>query len=206
MTETLTLIEAPTVEPITTTELALHLRLDDQASPLDDEAELSSLITAARQQVENMIGGSLITTTWKLTRDRFASLSRDASVGVTLPVFPAQSVTSITYVDDEGATQTLAASGYTLTGANGKKRGVVIPSYGNNWPFTRDVLEAVTITFKAGFGDAPVDVPEPLRRAVLQYAATLYAQRESVWLANGQVVTAPHGWTDIIDQYRQREF
>lgn len=206
MTETLTLVAGPVVEPITTTELARHLRLDDQTSPLIDEAELSEMIRAARQQVESMIGGSLITTTWKLTRDRFASVYRDASVGVTLPAFPPRSVTSITYVDGDGVTQTLDASDYVLTGANGKRPGVVFPANGKNWPWTRDVPEAVSIIFTAGFGDDPVDVPEPLRQAVRGYAATLYAQRESAWFANGQVVEAPHGWTDVIGQYRHREF
>src|SRR3990172_9167653 len=63
-----------------------------------------------------------------------------------------QSITSITYIDTAGATQTWTS---TLYEADIKSDiGKVRPVSGESYPSTDDIYNAVTIKFKAGYGDA----------------------------------------------------
>lgn len=139
---------------------------------------LGRLIAAARRRIEAWEWRAHITQTWQLVLDRFPPLrcGRDWTIYVPRP--PLQSVSSITYLDNEGDQQTLASSKYRVDSSS--RVGRITPAYGESWPATRPVTGAVTITFVAGYGDAATDVPEETRQAILILAGQMWVQRLGV--------------------------
>ena len=99
-------ITPPATEPITEIEFATHERIGD--APTTIAAKV--YIRAARQAIETYLRRRLITQTVEFSLAGFGP-------HIHLPVDPVQSVTSISYTDDPGATQTLPAANYQ-TGAN----------------------------------------------------------------------------------------
>ena len=65
-----------------------------------------------------------------------------------------QSISSVTYLDADGATQTVAGSVYTLDNADEHGRAWVLLQDGEEWPDVGDYGNAVTVTFVAGYGAA----------------------------------------------------
>lgn len=164
----LTLVTAPAAEPLTTTEAKSHLRVDSS----DDDTLIDAYVKAARQHIEEDLGRALITQTWDYTLDAFPS---DGSA-IQLPRPPLVSVTSISYVDTAGATQTVTSSDYIVN--TGKRKGEITLAYGAAWPVTRRQASAVTIRFVAGYGAASA-VPAPIATALRLVVGDLYANREA---------------------------
>jgi uncharacterized phiE125 gp8 family phage protein len=140
----------PATEPVTLTEAKAHLGV----TITDDDARITALIVAARMQAEQITRRAFITQTWQVKMDRFPT-GRE----IVLPVGPVQSVTSVQYVDDAGATQ--GFTDFTLD-AGGQR---VLLDYGETWPASRTVENAVTITYVAGYGAATA-VPEGIKAAI----------------------------------------
>lgn len=163
----LSLVTAPSVEPITTTEAKLHLRVDHA----DEDALIGGLVTAAREWCEGFQGRAYVTQTWDYTLDSFPG--GDGRIEIPKP--PLQSITSVSYVDADGATQTVSSSDYTVDTAG--IVGSVVPAYGESWPTTRAIPNAVTIRFVAGYGSA-ADVPETAKAAMKLMLGTYYMSRE----------------------------
>jgi uncharacterized phiE125 gp8 family phage protein len=191
-----TLVTPPAVEPLTATEVKARLGYGSEVS----DSLASSLITAARQQLDGWggwLGRALITQTWKITLPGFyqgtkrhywfenPALIAVNDCPITLPIPPLQSISSISYVDTAGVTQTLSSSAYrTLTDTF----ATIFPVYGTNWPATRCQQDAVTITFVAGYGDAGSAVPEPIRSAIaLQVAHLRWISAQNPFLSADRV-------------------
>ncbi len=123
------------------------------------DPELVSWILAAREYGETCTHRAFITQTWEWKRGGFPC---DDVIWIPKP--PLVSVTSVTYVDPAGVTQTWSASLYTVDAPSGPKAraGRIVPNYGEIFPATRDVVNAVTIRFVAGYGAASV-VPSLLK-------------------------------------------
>lgn len=183
------LTTAPTTEPLTVAEGRAHLRVDDSS----DNDTIDALITTTRERVEEELGRALITQTWTLTLDRFPHGP------IELPRPPLQSVTSITYIDSDGASQTWGSSLYRVDTA--AQPGRITPAYGESYPTTRDVTGAVTVTFVAGYGAAAADVPRPIRQAMLLLLGHAYAHREIV-VAGTIVSPIPQSMDWLLDPYR----
>ena len=181
-------ITAPAAEPVTTDEAKKHLNV----TTADDDAYIGTLITAAREYVENIIRRSLMTQTIQATLDKFAEC-------IELERGPAQSIESIKYIDFDGVEQTLAASDYQTDLVTVPPR--IVAAYGKSWPATRDQLNAVTIEFIAGYGDAAADVPQPIKQAMLLYIGHLYENRESV-ITGTMVSETPQGVNALLSPYR----
>lgn len=168
----LTLVTAPAVEVVTAAQVKSHARIDTTA----DDTHLSSfLIPAARRHLESAYNLAMVNQTWDLALDEFPN---DPDRPIWIPRYPLVSITSITYVDTAGASQTWASSKYRVDTAH--RPGRVTPAYGETWPSTRDQTGAVVVRFVAGHGAAATDVPEVMRLAVMAYVAHLYAHRELV--------------------------
>jgi uncharacterized phiE125 gp8 family phage protein len=145
-----------------------------------EDPELYALIRAARQQAETFTRRALITQTWDLKLDCFPTEL------IRLPFPPLITVSSINYVDVNGVTPTLwAASKYIVDAPVGDhaQRGRITLAYGEVWPITRDIANAVTVQFIAGYGAAP-DVPQGIKQAMLLMIGNWYANRESVNVGN----------------------
>lgn len=171
----LTLITAPTDEPIGATDAITHLRLGEDT---DEDALLNALIVAAREHVEAITNRVLLTQTWELTLDYFPRFrSQDWShQPLRVPKPPLQSVTSIKYLDMGGTLQTLANTEYTVDTTD--VMGRIVPAWMKIWPITRDTLNAVTIRFVCGYGDAAA-VPSSIKQAMLLLIGGMYENRES---------------------------
>lgn len=186
-------VAAPVNSLITLEEAKHHLHVDFD----DDDAPISRLVDAAAQRLDGpdgYLGRCLITQTWKLTLDCFPP-------EITLPLPPCQSISSITFVDPDGATQTLDPSGYQSIGLGGTDPTRIRPAFGRSWPSVRTMPEAIAITFVAGYGDNPQDVPEPIRAAALLRVGHLYEHRESV-VTGDSVAGLPLGEDDLTRNYR----
>lgn len=157
------LVTGPTVEPVTLAEVREHLRISDTNS----DAALAGLIFTARVDAEGQLRRALITQTWRMTIDGAWPLR------IEFPVQPVQSVSSITYVDTAGATQTLASDQYVLKESGADGIAYIVPAYGVTWPAIRDIAQAITVTFVAGYGN-PGDVPQPIRTALMFHVELLY--------------------------------
>ena len=121
------------------------------SSDTTHDAHLQRLIAGAVRDVERVTRRALVTQTWRLSLGDFPER-------ICLPRPPLQSVTSIQYVDEDGVTQTLSSSLYQVS--TDESPGVIEPAYNQVWPATRaSTLNAVTVTYVAGFGDGSSSVP-----------------------------------------------
>jgi len=165
----LTLVTAPTVEPVSSTEAKAQLRLEVS----DDDTLVGTLITTARRRAEAFLNRALIHQTWDLTLDAFPD-----AAWITMPLPPLVSITSVKYVDTAGTTQTWATANYTVDVS--RTPGRVALAYNVDWPVTRDVVNAVTIRFVAGYGAAATDVPADLVQGIKILVAALYENRDGM--------------------------
>ncbi len=162
----------PAEEPLSLTEGKLHLRVTHAS----EDDLITSYMKTARQQVEVTTRRCLVTQSLALKLGRFPC----GKTPILLRRPPIQSVTSITYVDTDGATQTLGTDIYRFIL---NEPGWVELKYGQVWPATRCESQAVTVNFIAGYGDAE-DVPEMAKSAIRLILGDLYANREQVNIGN----------------------
>lgn len=162
-----TLVTAPTVEPVELEEARKQLQIEGG----DHDTHLSSLIKAARLEVERRLNRQLINATWDHKLDRFPC----AGEPIYLPKSPLSSVTSITYTDASGASQTLATSVYKVVSS--REPGEIHLKHGQAWPVVYAEAEVVAIRFVAGYGATKLTVPENLRLAMLLMIADWFENR-----------------------------
>lgn len=166
------LVTAPSTTPITLATAKLHLKVDDNA----DDALISTLIDVATEWCQNRIGQQFITATRRLYLDGFPCDE------IVLPYPPAATVSSITYVDYAGNSQTWTASLYQTDLVTKPAR--IRPAWAQVWPNTRGDLNSVAVNYTCGYGATPSDVPAPIRQAMLLLIGHLYENRESVSAEN----------------------
>lgn len=111
-----------------------------QDSSLDD-ADLDAYIRAARLFAETLCRRTLIATRYRMTLDEFPEEQ------VTLPFGPVLAVRSITYLDDDGAWQTVSASTYVVDLGPVCRVALAV---NQSWPTPADRIGAVRITYDAG--------------------------------------------------------
>lgn len=167
------IITAPTLEPVTRTEAKANARVDTT----DDDTWFDAAIAAARQAAEGYMQAVCMQRTLELTLDAWPS---DADVNLEVPpawnkthtVAAPISVTSVSYVDTAGATQTLASNLYTLDESRWPGWWL-LPAYDTNWPDTRDQANAVTVRYVVGY-DSQAKVPADIKAFILAHVAHFY--------------------------------
>jgi uncharacterized phiE125 gp8 family phage protein len=112
---------------------------------------------------------------------------------VTLPFPPFNSLTSITYRDTAGATQSLTSSNYILETSGAITR---VRFYGD-LPDLDEDQPRVSITWSAGY--AAGTVPTDIKLAVIRLAGTYYMNPEAVSMLSLQQV--PFGVKAVIDAW-----
>ncbi|MFA7121888.1 MAG: phage head-tail connector protein [Bacilli bacterium] len=177
-----TLYAAPTGNVVPIATLAAHLRIDSR----DEDAVLNDLLREAVAAVEDATRRRLLTQTWDESFDDFTD-------PLMLSEQPVSSITSVTYTDSNGDTQTLSTSIYELGKLNGWS--VVRKKYDQNWPSTRAHEDVVTVRYVVGYGTA-ASVPDSLLKAVRVHAAWNHRHRE------GEPI--PDGFYHLISPYRLR--
>ncbi len=156
--ESVQLVTPPAEEPITLDEARLHLRLDGT----DEDKYVQALVAAARIHMETALRRRLIATGLRLSLSRFPAEIR-------IPYPPLLAAPTITYIDADGATQTLtsAADEYQINDRTAPAR--IIPPYAGAWPVTRSVPNAVTLSYTAGLGAVVTGTDANLYRCIADH-------------------------------------
>lgn len=158
------LVTGPTGYPITVPEVRSQLRLDGS----EEDDWFRDKIIEAVEAGEDFCWSRFVTQTWKQYED-----------GLSDPMFlrhgPVQSITSITYVDSAGDTQTASSSLYEQGDKNGLP--LVRLKYSRSWPAVRGHDDDVQITYVCGYGVASA-VPAQIKAALRLYVAHGYLHRD----------------------------
>lgn len=157
------LIEGPALEPILLDEAKTWLRIDQP----DDDALLGGLILAARVAVEAEIGRVLIGQTWRLIGDAWPP---DGAIAI--PFGQVLAVPGGRVFRREGPPVALPPEAFRLRPCADPPvlDAVLMPLPGR----PRGGIE---IDLRLGYGEAPADVPAPIRLALRRLVALWYEQR-----------------------------
>lgn len=192
----LSLVTAAVCEPISLPEAKVHLRIDGS----DSDTYVSTLIVAARKQLENLTRRRFVQQTWDYTLAEFP-------VGdILLPIQPVSSITSVTYVNGSGVST--AFTDFSLISDGPRSR--VVLDYNVSWPTIRVHGNAVTVRFVAGYEpstDSPQDltagIPNDIKACLKLIIGDLYENRESsTQLRMEQLPTS----RALISSYIMRDF
>ena len=174
--QTPVLVTAPAETPISVGQLKEHVRQTGN----EEDTLFEGFIQAATGYLDGwsgVLGRCLVNQVWSQSFDAFPD-------GDDLPLpFPDVSAVTVTYYDDNGASQTLSSSLYRLA-SDGRGSKIVLDDDAT-WPATDIRPNAVTAQFTAGYGTTADDVPMILRHAVTTMAAAMYEGRE------GQMTASP---------------
>ena len=152
--------------PVTLDEVKKHLRVEHT----DDDQYINALCLAATSWAEKFQHRTYVKRPRTMVLDKFPMVIR--------PKYPPLiSVTSIVYIDLNGDSQTLAASQYRVDTVT--EPGRITEAYEVSWPDTRDITNAVTITYIAGYGTEAA-VPDEIKAAIKLMVGHLYEHREAV--------------------------
>ena len=167
----MTVATAPIAEPVSLDEAKAQCAIDSE--DFDDQLEL--LIQAAREMVEADTDLRLMPQTIALRLDEFPR-------EIVIPVAPVSAISSITYIDAAGATQTLSTSVYRSDIYSQPARIALGAS--QSWPTTDTRPNAVTVTIAAGYANAAA-VPAVAKQAILLLVADWWKNRETMPMPSG---------------------
>jgi hypothetical protein len=187
--EHLEIVTPPGFEPVALADMKQHLRVEIP----DDDALISSLITAARMHAEVVTRQTIPQTSYAWYSDQFPAsangyfnrlvrlmgpnpqwLPNGAAI-LYLPKPPLVSVASVQYVDSTGVLQTVDPTTYVVSTGNGSR---VQPVIGHVWPVVRPQIDGVIVRYTAGYPDA-ASVPEVIKAAIKLMVGHWYNNREA---------------------------
>lgn len=159
---------AATQPPVSLAEAKEHLRVDHDV----DDALIVSLVRAAVEYAQSYTKRQFVLATFDYTIDQFPP-----GTSIVMPRSPLSSVTSVSYIDSDGASQAFTTDDWSAK--TDTIRGSVQLGYGKSWPDTRCVVDAVTVRFIAGYASV-AEVPEAAKAAIKLMVGHWYEHRESV--------------------------
>lgn len=177
-------ITPPTGEPVTLAEAKANLRVVFD----DEDAQISAMITAARQMLEGRINRVLMPQTIEVAAASFDELS--------LPMLPVRSIDSLSYLDSSGMEQVVGLTAYFFDDYLEPPKITPIP--GTTWPAVYGQGSAVRLRYEAGYADA-ASVPSPLKQWILLTVASLYENRQSL-TAGVQTYALPDEFSSMLLQ------
>ena len=188
-------VSGPAVEPIELGQAKARLRVTSTSEDL----LIASLITAARVHLELALSSAFITQSWSWFLDDWPKRVR-----LELPMGPVRAITAVRVLTAGDVVATLPPNSVLLTG------GAVPPylSLKDRRPWTKGAPQpayaanGIEIEFVAGFGDAPADVPAPIRQALLLLVAHWYEQRGPIEVGHSGA-DLPAMVAALVGPYRQ---
>ncbi len=187
------LIVRPTLEPLDLDEVKRQRRFT--STSLDTLFDL--WISAARGLFEEETGRQLLLATWEYWLEGFPWARQ-----IELPHPPLRDVLSVKYDDANGDEQTIDPDTYKAIAPSGDyaKRGFIEIKNGLMWPFAQCPASAsVRIQFTAGYGDAPGDVPELFKYALMMLVGHFHKFGEEVNEARANILILPLGAQQVMD-------
>lgn len=184
----LTRVTAPADPLISLDDAKAHVRASDYD---EDDDYLTALVEAAASHIEGPtgVGRVMVTQTWRGTLDSLPS-------SFSIPLGPVQSITSITYVDQAGETQTVPPADYHTD----FDRHPALVAFFKRPTDVANVPGAVKVTFVAGYGE-PADVPAMVRHAARLLVGSWFKNREAD--TEAKLSEPPIGVTRILNQIRR---
>ena len=174
---------------VSTTELKLFAKIDEA----DDNALVTALNATATDYVCDRMQRAFVTETWELSLDAWPL----NGCPIELCRVPAFAITSMSYIDTDGASQTLASSQYTLD--DKAEPAAIYRAYNITWPTVRNVVNAITVTFTVGYGTDASSTPEKFKEIIKLYFSHLYEHREPT--ADKTWKDVPHTLDDLLKKY-----
>ena len=179
----------PDAEPVTLAEAKANMRIDH-----DSEDELiSSLIRAAREEVEASTCVTMIDQSWRLAVDELP-----ASNMLRLRRGPVREIVAVTIYGADGEASLVDPSDYQLDAISNPAR-----LHFSERPADLRAMNGIEVDFVAGHGEAGTDVPDLLKRAVLTLVAHWFEFRASFG-AKHQPVSLPDAYRRMIATYVPR--
>jgi uncharacterized phiE125 gp8 family phage protein len=186
---TAALIAGPALEPVSLEEAKAHLRLDGE----DDDLLLTGAIAAARVHVEAATRKKLIEQSWRVYLDAWP---KRRIVGI--PVAPLMAVDSVTVYDPEGDPILVDPGDYEADTVSVPGRLVLsspVPV------LVGRAVNGIEIDVTAGYGPSSIDVPAPLRQAIMMLVAHWYEHRGAVG-HDLMLAAMPFGFDTLVAPYR----
>ncbi len=185
---------APTVEPVTLAEAKAHLRVDTAT----DDSYIATLITAAREWVEEYLDRALVHQQYVMRLDSFPyefELPRPpmATSGTATAVV-------VTYTLGDDSTATLSSTQYRVD--RNATPGVVRQLRAGTWPGNLDDQNAVTVTWWAGYGASGTSVPAAIRHAILMLVGHWYDGSRSGVIVGSISKEVEFGVKSLLDSQR----
>ena len=189
----------PTEEPLTLDETKLHLRVDN----MDEDDYISALITAAREQVEQITGRALLLQIIQQKYTDFPRKSKEDYPAIRLLKSPVAEVSSITYKVEELVDEVLTivdaemeAEDYIITST---EPAYIVPNVGTDFPSTNCEIENVIVEYIAGYPTA-ADVPQSIKFAMLLLIGDLYENRQD------GIRNLPRASQALLNPYRTNKY
>lgn len=173
--------------PVDLNRLKENLRMDDLAHA---DGLLMSIIMGCSRFVERTYGMSLLEQT---VVEYWSAFPETSSGPMILRIQPATEITSITYINTSGTSTTWSADEYQTGRYNGQV--FVIPRFNKSYPTPATGLNAITITYKAGFGTTVESVPKDVHDALILMATARYDRPDD------PVMTLPTASTLLLHPY-----
>lgn len=201
-------VEEPAVEPISIEEARSHLRIHAFGSPdehPDDGQIMNVYLPAAREWCEAYSGQLLAEQTVEMQMLAFPSRT-----SFYLPIGPVHSITSVVYLDADGAETTMTETTEYLTRIYNGRAAVYLPD-DVLWPTTLSYSSAwraeptVFVRYVAGYTTLSPDefpLPRSARAAILLVLGHLYENREQT--ADKKFEEIPLGARALLDKDRVR--
>lgn len=169
-------VTAPATALLALPEVKEFLRIEQDETA--EDGLLGALIASAEATLDGyagLLGRALIDQEWRQRLSDFPDCDR-----LCLPLGLVRTAPVVTYRDTQGGEQTFDRF-HLVTTALGP---AIELEDGATWPLAATRPDAVTVTWTAGYGPDPEDVPEIFRTAALQLIAHWYATRETVNVGN----------------------
>jgi uncharacterized phiE125 gp8 family phage protein len=182
------LITPPLIEPVLLEDARAHLRIDTD----DDDALLTAAIAAARVHVETLTRRCLIEQGWRVYLDQWPR-RRIVSLGPA----PLISVESVTVYDAAGTPTVVDEDDYEVDTASVPGRILLSAAV----PIATRQVNGIEIEVTAGYGASSIDVPGPLRQAIMMLVAHWYEHRGVVGHDRAGEIP-PAGFDALIAPYR----
>ncbi len=184
------------------TDMATQLRIAEPAPEDNAAAELLAFGAAAYAWIERWLGRTLIATPYELWCTGFPYTGMPIKI-MRLPVI---AIDALSYTDAQGVVQTfdIASLDISLAVSATYAAPACIYPPATGWPC--DVIanrrDAVRVCFTAGFGEAPSDVPAPIKQAALLLVSDFYDRRGLTGMASMDSVGVPPAITALLQPYR----
>ena len=157
----------PLVSPVFSSELANYAKLDS------DDPMIDTVLLSATSAVFSFLKQDLMTRTWTITYRDWPSVGAPYYKQIYRSNYHMRHLIELPYTNLVGVDSVLLAGEATTDYLVNSGKPYALEF--DNFYTGNDDLNAIEITYKAGFGTSTADVPQPIRNAIMMAAGYIYA-------------------------------